>query len=91
MILSQESCGDVVATATYSHGKMSVLVLVPIESPSNRSASPLVHHFIRVPSVGEKIALPSSGRIFYFVVTDVVHSSLQQLKGFVLQVSIFVR
>ncbi|MDZ8029446.1 MAG: hypothetical protein RMX97_32870 [Nostoc sp. DedQUE11] len=71
---------------------MFVRVLVNIKAPNNQPGSRQLHEFTRVPSVGEKIALPiQQGRTLHFVITDVLHLSLQHVRGGEPQAEIVVK
>ncbi len=57
---------------------MVVLVAVHVEVPGNRPGPRGIHQLTRVPSVGEKILLRGLGP---YVVTDVMHFCLEQMRG----------
>lgn len=71
---------------------MFVPVLVRIKAPNNQPGSEQLHQFTRVPSVGEKIVLRiQQGRSSLFIVLDVVHLSLEYVRGGDHQAEIFVK
>jgi hypothetical protein len=55
---------------------MNVLVEIHFPRGLPTGVHPL-HEFTRVPSVGEKVAIPIQGKMFFWVVTDVMHYSLK--------------